>query len=822
MGARSPVLPSGTGWDGMTGFLKDLRYAGRSLRRAPGLSAIAVTALALGIGLTATMFSIVYAALMRGLPYEDGDRIVVLNRVQTESGDRMGVPSQDYAAWREQQASFNDLAAWVSGTMNVRWTDRAERFSGGFFTANAFETLGVGPVLGRTFGPEEDRAGAPLTVVLSWQLWQDRFDGSREALGRTVQVNGEPAEIIGVMPEGFHFPSNEDLWVPLREDPLATPWGEGRYVSVFGTLRPDVSADQAMVQMNAVASRLEEEHPETNEGLRVEVRPFTETAVGDEARPLLLTMLGAVGLVLLIACANVANLLLARASTRTREMAVRTAMGAHRWRVMSQMVAEAAALALVGAVLGTGLAWVGVELFARAVEGTDPPFWLVFELDGAILLFILALAVVSALISGAIPAWNATAGSVSEALKDESRGSSSLRIGRLSRWLVVGELALSVGLLVAAGLMVKSITTLSRYEYAFDTEEVFTARLGLFETDYPEEADRLRFFEDVLVQMRSAPGVTAAAVGNALPGGGSGSQAVAVEGRAYPDDLSYPVTRQAAVSPGYFRVFGVEPLLGRTFEQGDDADALPVAVVNESFARTHFPDGSPMGARIRAGRADSQEEWRTVVGVVPDLFMQGVGNPTSGPEGYYVPMAQSDNRFMSLAARGPSQVMTLSGPIREAVAAVDDDIPLYWVNTLQERIDQNTWIYNVFGTLFLVFGVAALFLASVGLYGVMSFSVSRRTSEVGIRMALGAEGGQVLGLILRQGLGQIGMGLVLGLGLAVLLSRGVQLILFQVSPNDPVVFGGIVLLLAATGLLASLVPARRATRVDPLVALRAE
>lgn len=806
----------------MAGLVKDLRYAGRMLWKDPGLSAIAVTALALGVGLTATMFSIVYGALARGLPYEGGERIMALERVEVETGDRVGIPVHDYAAWREGQRSFTDLGAYYGGTVNVRWADRPERYQGGFVSAGTFATLGVRPVLGRSFHADEDRPGAPLTLVLGHHVWQDRFGGDRGVLGRTVRVNGERAEIIGVMPEGFRFPFVQDLWVPLREDPLANPWGQGQNVQVFGRLLPDVEADQAAVRMNGIAGRLAEEHPETNGGLRVEIRPFTEQAIGDEAAAVLLTMLGAVGLVLLIACANVANLLLARAAVRTREVAIRTALGAHRWRLMSQVVAEALALALVGAVLGTGLAWIGIELFSRAVEGTSPPYWLVFELDGPILLFILGVSLLAAVISGAVPAWRATRASVSSVLQDESRGSSSLRIGRLSRWLVVGELALSVGLLVAAGLMVKSVTTLRSYDYGFATGTVLTARVGLFETEYPEPGDRRRFFEEVLRRMRTAPDVAVAAVANALPGTGSPGTYVGVEGRDYPDDHSYPEVRTAAVSPGYFRVLGVEPLLGRAFEEGDETDGLPVAVVNESFARTHFPDASPLGARIRAGRSDSEEPWRTVVGVVPDLYMQGMGNQEDGPEGFYVPMAQADHRFMSLLARGPGEVGALAEPLRGAVAAVDADIPLYWLDTLDARIDESTWFYTVFGTLFMVFGVAALFLASVGLYGVMSFSVSRRTSEVGIRMALGARADQVLSLILRQGLGQIALGLALGLGLAVLLARGVRILLFQVSPSDPLVFASIAALLGLTGLVASLVPARRATRVDPLVALRSE
>ncbi|MDH3224206.1 MAG: FtsX-like permease family protein, partial [Gemmatimonadota bacterium] len=549
--------------------------------------------------------------------------------------------------------------------------------------------------------------------------------------------------------------------------------------------------------------------------------PFTQEYIGDEAIPLLWTMLAVVSLVLLIACVNVANLLLARAALRVKEMGIRTAMGAHRWRIVSQMVAEALALAIVGAAAGTMIAWLGVDLFSKAVEGTGPPYWLVFELNGTILLFILAISVAAAVISGTIPALKATGADVTSVLKDESRGTSSLQIGRMSRWLVVGELAMSVGMLVAAGLMTKSIVTLRNFDYGFESEGVFTARTGLFEADFPTVEERVRFYEDVHQRLMEIPEVTAASVATALPGLGSGGSVFALQGVAYAEDRDYPTARTAIVSPGYFETFGVTLSQGRDFNSGDVADGVPVAIVNQSFA-ARYASGDALGTQIRLGRSDSEEPWLTIVGVVPDLYMEGLGNTDGDPAGLYTPIAQGDARFMSLAARGPADPMSLTVAVRDAVASVDADIPIYFVDTMAERMSESTWFYNVFGVLFMVFGASALFLAAVGLYGVMSFSVSRRTTEMGVRMALGAEGAQVLRLVLRQGLGQIVIGLLIGVGLAVVISRGLQTMLFEVNPNDPVVYLVITAVLALTGLAASTVPAWRATAVDPMVALRQE
>jgi putative ABC transport system permease protein len=807
----------------MAGLMTDVRYALRMLLKHPAVSGLSVVALGLGIGLTALMFSIVYGALMRGLPVENGDRIVAVQRANPSIGaDQMGVSIHDYLDWREQSTSFTHLAALYEGTVNVRWSDEPERFRGAFVTANTFPALGSEAQIGRTFTEDEDEPGSPATVILAHHVWMDRFGGDPAALGRIVTVNGEQAAIIGVMPEGFLFPSRQDLWVPLRMNALELPRNEGTWLSVFGPLAPGRDAESALTELTGIAARLAAEHPETNGGVIPLVRPYTEQSIGTEAVALLYTMLAAVFLVLLIACANVANLLLARAAQRTREVGVRTALGASRWRVVSQLVVEALALAVVAAALGTLIAWVGIGIFDRAVEPTDPPFFMRFALDGPILLFIVGIATVAAVVSGGIPAIKASGMDVSEVLKDESRGSSSLRIGRLSKVLVIGEIAMSVGLLVAAGLMTKSITTLRDYDYGFDADGLFTTRLGLFEAEFPDTTSRRALYRELEQRIREVPGVRHAALGSLLPGLGAGQTPITIEGQSYAEDRDHPFARTGQISSGYFETVGVSLVEGRDFNEFDDVSSERVAIVNQRFAAIHFPGESPVGRRFRPGRVRDEGAWLTVVGVVPDLHMQGIGNTEGDPAGFYQPIAQSDTRFMSILARGPAEPLALSESMRRAVTSVHPDTPVYFTATLTERIGENTWFYNVFGTLFMIFGGVALFLAAVGLYGVMSFSVARRTSEVGIRMALGASRQQVLSLILRQGAEQITIGLAIGLGLAVLISRALQTALFEVSPNDPAVFALIVAILAMTGMLATLVPARRATRADPANALRYE
>jgi predicted permease len=808
----------------MESLWKDFKYSARMLLKAPGNTAVSVMALALGIGLTTTMFSITYGVIHRGLPFEDSHRIMSIGRNNVaEDIQRMGVAVHDFLDWREQQTSFENLGGFYNGTVNVSGLEgRPERFSGAFMMAGGMDMLRVPPLMGRLFVEGEDQPGSPHVAILGYAVWQNHFGSDPDVIGRTVRMNGEVTTIVGVMPEGFLFPMNEQLWVPYRQNVSEMERGDGTWLGVFGRLKDGVSLEAAQAEFSTIAQRLAMEYPETNEGIGATIEPYTERFVGSQLSALLYTMLAAVFLVLVIACVNVANLLLARVSVRSKELAIRSALGAGRWRIVAQFLSETFTLAAVGAGLGLGIAWVGIRLFDNAVARSDPPYWMTFELDGAVLLFAITLTAIAAVMAGILPALKASGAKVNEILKDESRGTSSLRIGKLSKSLVVAEIAFSCGLLVAAGLMIKSVVNLGNLEFGFETENVMTARVGLFVSDYPDETVRLQFFEELVARLDAHPGVAEASLTSGLPTTGRGGRPnFAVEGEIYEADQDYPFARRTIITPNHFETFGVSVLQGRDFGTQDTRENLPVALVNLPFAERYFPGESPIGRRIRVGESDSEEPWLTIVGVVPDMYLDPPENEE--PEGFYLPLSQNDARFLSIAVRAAGGDASALAPVlRDVVMAVDSDLPIYWVRTVAEEVAENTWIFKVFSALFVAFGAAALFLGAIGLYGVMAFYVSRRTQELGVRMALGAQTGDVMKLVLKQGLFQLGLGLFLGLGIAALLSRGLEVLLFEVEPWDPVIFFLIALMLFLVGMLATYVPARRATLVDPVQALRYE
>jgi predicted permease len=805
----------------MDTLLKDVRFGARMLIRRIGSTGISVLALALGIGLTTMMFSIVWAAVLRGLPLDRPEQLVSIQRTNLSEGqDGMPATLHDYEDWRDQQRSFAGVGAFFTGTINVTAGDRPDRYDGGFVSAGAFDVLGVQPFIGRGFTADDDRPGADGVMLLSYDTWHNRFGADPGIVGRVVRANAKPTTIVGVMPEGFGFPNNEELWIPLARDASQLPRGEGQWVSVFGRLRADVTLDEAAAEMAAIAQRLAAAYPETNEGIGTHVLPYVRAFLGAEPITMLFTMLGAVFMVLLIACANVANLLISRAAARSREVGIRTAMGASRIRIVRQFLTESLILSLAGAGLGLVIALVGIHLFNNAIAPTDPPFWIDIRLDRGVLLFVLAITALSSLLSGAIPAWQAARANVADVLKDESRGASSFRLGRISRALVVTEIALSAGLLVGAGLMIKSVTKLRTVDFPFATEDVFTARIGLPEAEYADAAAQQRFFAALEPRLRQLPGVAGIGLIQSLPALGSGGSRFALEGAVYPDDRDYPRSNTILAGPGAFEALGVEVRQGRSFTEQDRDGSLPVAIVNDEFVRRFLAGQDPLGRRIRLGTRESTAEWRTIVGVIPDMYTGGL-DADNDQQAIYTPLAQGGARFMTVAARvSGGDPMLLTQGVRDAVLAVDPDLPVYFVQTLQKAINDNNWFYMVFGTLFMVFGGVALFLAAVGLYGVMSTSVRQRTREMGVRMALGARGGDVRRLVMRQGLFQLAIGLVLGLGLAVGVSSLLQMLLFEVNPRDPTIFLGIGAVLTATAVTACLIPAVRATRVDPMHALR--
>jgi predicted permease len=806
----------------MNALLRDIRYGFRSLVQSPALSIVAALALTIGIALTTTMFSILYGALMKGLPFDEGDRIVMIQRSDlTRPNSNFDVSIQDFADYKAQQKTLEDIAGETGGTMNVSGGDdsRAERYSGSWITANTFGVVRVHPLIGRDFLPGEDTPAGPKVAILSYDLWKQRFGGSRDVLNTTIRINGVAHVVVGVMPDGFKFPTNSKLWVPFQGNPLIGKRGQGQSLQTFGRLKPGVSIDQASADFGAIAGRLAKDYKDSNEHITAYAKNFVDAFIGPQPKRLLLTMLGAVFFVLLIACANVANLLLDRAAHKTKEVGIRTALGASRMAVIRQFLTEALALSAISAILGLLIAWFAIRAFNNAIVDTDPPFFIDIRLHPPVIAFTVMVAALTTLLSGAIPAYQSSRADINEILKDETRGASSFKIGRISKALVIFEVALSCGLLVASGLMIKSVANIRTMDMGFNADNVFTARLG-FPAAYTDTAAQRLFFDQLEQKIAALPGVTASTLAAGLPSGDiqfNGTQ-VAIEGKAYPTDRDYPNARWSSATPGFFETLQIPLRSGRRFNSGDREGSNQVAVVNEKFVKQYFPDGNALGHRIRFGTSKTTEPWLTIVGVVGDVFAGDPENPK--PPVVFRPLSQAHSSFIYITARTNGQPMQLTSSVRSAVASLNADIPLYWVYSLREAVARPLWFIRVFGTMFMIFGFIALFLASIGLYAVMSFSVSRRTREVGIRMALGARGQDVVSMIFRQGAIQLGIGMVLGLALALGMSQLVQMLLLDVKPRDPAIYSGVVTALVATGLLACLIPARRATRVDPLVALR--
>ncbi len=806
-----------------------LRSTWRSLRRSPSTSILAVVALALGIGLTATMYNLVAGVLWAEVSFPNVDRMVDLESFQLEIGPSdFYFPSSepyDFFDWQELSTSFAELGAANLRSVNLGGEDGfPERLSAGFVTASMFSVLGQRPALGRTFDARDDVPGAPRVVLLGDALWHRRFAGDRKIVGESVRINGELATVIGVMPPGFEFPVFEDLWIPLRLDMGQIKRGEGDALFIIGLLADGVDLATAQTELSAITARLGETYPASNAGYGVLLEGYRDSLNNRANTTLMGSMLAATCLVLVIACANVASLLLARASLRAKELAIRSALGAHRLRVIGLIVAESLLLSTLGTFGGVALAYVGVHQLNQAFSWMNLPFWIRMDMQPSVVAFAAAAGIAAGLLAGFIPALRASGAVTFDLLKDESRGSSGMRIGRLSRLLVIAEITCACALLVVTGLMVRTVVSYNTIDPGFAIDSISTAGLTLPEADYPEAADRIAFHETLIAELERHPEIEAAAVMSAPPATYMGFTHYGLEGETYATPADYPGIACGTVSPGFFATYDISLLEGRLFDRHDDLGSPGVVVVNESFAAEIWPGEEALGKRLRLGRGDEKELWRSVVGVVPDAGVSLLNPAVAGisAAGIYLPHAQQGFAEMSLVIKSRGKPPALAEVVREQVRRLDAGLPLADEKTMERVMWEQTFSTKVIGLMFSIFGLVALLLASVGIFGVTMFSVSQRTSEIGIRMALGAGRAEILKLIMRQGLGRLAIGLTAGLGLAALLAQGLRMFLFGVEPTDPTSFIGAAGALVAVVLLASFLPAYRASRVDPLVSLHYE
>jgi putative ABC transport system permease protein len=820
-------------------FWQDLRYGARTLWKNPGTTFVIIIALALGVGANTAIFSVVNAVLLRPLPFENPDQLVVIWETNPARGLQQGTPSPpDFREWRQQTQAFEQMSAFYQEDYNLSGSGDPERLTGAVVSADFFQTLKVNAASGRTFLPDEEQFGAHRVTVLSHGLWQRRFGANTQLIGQTINLNNQPHTVIGIAPPDFQLAGvRAELWTPMAFAPGDRYNTRGNhFLNVIGRLKPNVTITQAQSDMDVITRRLAEQH-EMNAGLGAKVVPMHEDAVGSY-RPALLVLLGAVGFVLLIACANVANLLLARAAVRQKEFALRATLGASRLRTVRQLLTESLLLSVLGGGLGLLLAMWGVDLLV-ALSPAELPRIAEIGVDARVLAFTLSLSVLTGIVFGLAPALQASHLDLNEALKEGGRSvTGSRRTRRLRGALVVTEIALSLVLLVGAGLLINSFWHLMQVSPGFKAENLLTMQVALPESKYPptEHHRAQAFYRQLLERVATLPGVQSVGATSSLPlAAGGWGKMLSIEGRPAPPSMeTIPLVQYRQVSANYFGTLGVSPVKGRLFTEQDDPKSPPVALINEEMARRFFPGEDPIGKRIWMGPPENllpggalPEGYSfprlTIAGVVNDVKHQGL-NQQAGPE-VYIPYSQGageTQRSMFLAVRTTVDPMSLAAAVRNEVTAIDKDQPVADIQTMEQRLTASLAQPRFNMLLLGIFAAVALALAAVGLYGVMAYGVTQRTHEIGIRMALGAQRSNVLKLVVRQGMAMALIGVVLGLAASFALTRVMASLLFGVSATDPLVFTIIALLLAAVAFIASYIPARRAIKVDPMIALRYE
>jgi putative ABC transport system permease protein len=800
---------------------QDLRYGVRSLLGNPGFTLTAILCLSLGIGLNGAIFSVVDGVLLQPFPYADADRIVVLNSVNHRAGERRsGLSWLDLRDLREQSSTLASAAGFAARSLTVAdGTSEPERFNGATVSASLFGLLGTPPALGRDFRPEDDRTGAERVVMLSDEVWKLRYNGDPSIVGRAVSINGLPHTVIGVMPPRFMFPQTQRMWVPIAPyyEPLSR---DIRALQVFARLRPGISTEQASADLAGISGRLATAYPSENEGWAFEAGPLAEWMIPDEVELVILSMMGAVTLVLMIACSNVANLLLARASVRHREISIRAALGAGRLRIIRQLLTEAVMVGVLSAPIGVVLAWGFLKLLDRGIPPDSIPYFIHWALDARSLAYTIGVSMLTGLVFGLVPALQAARSNLQDSLKEGGRGSTGGRRAWLRNGLVVAQISMSLVLLIGASLFLRSFLNLQNANVGFDTAPLMTLRFYLPGTGYDPALAKTQRVHDIVRRVESLPGVQAAFASNFVPlGGGGGGGSVIVEGKTVARGEE-PVVTVIAATPRLRQTLNVPLVSGRDLTQAEETTKTGVALVNQAMAKQIWPDQEPLGRRFRL--ADNAQDWFTVVGVIAD-FRHGQGNDTRPifPSAY-VPYSFTPALNTGLIVRVAGDPTRITAAVREQIRQSDPAVPIFQVRGMEELRQLSFWRFKLFGWMFSAFGAAALLLASIGVYGVLSYSVSQRTQEIGVRVALGAGRHDVMRMIVGQGAKLAAIGVVVGLVGALGVTQVIKTLLYNVTPSDPVSFTVVAAFLTLVAVLASYIPARRAMAVDPIIALRNE
>jgi putative ABC transport system permease protein len=798
---------------------RDVRVGLRSLRNSPAFAVTAVLCAALGIGVTTAIVSAAYSILIRPLPYADADRLIALygeNTVRGYRGSNISWP--DYVSWREQNKAFDAIGMWTWSTATLSDAGaEAERVEGAQVAANLFDLLGVRPALGRLFLPGEDAPGSPRIALLSDRVWRRRFGADSTIVGKSIIADGRQVMVVGVMKPGFNFPARGDLWVPFTVNAATENRSNRFYAGAIGRMKPGVTIEQARADLHSIDAELQRQFPE-NQGWRAELTPMRDDLVGDLRQPLRV-FLWSVALVLLMVCANVANLLLARGAVRSREIAVRTALGASRSRLARQLMTESLLVAGIGGALGVVIAWWTVRLLRFGFPDATPPFFIDLSLDATALLTILGVAMLTGVLFGILPTLRGTHVDLNSALRDGTRGGGDgVRRSRLRSMLVVGEVGLSIMLMIGALLLMRSYRNLQGTNLGFDQEGIVSARMSLPSAEYPTRSHSLAFYERLLDRLQQIPGVTNVGSAQGIPFSGWNVQGqLAVEGAPRAERGQELVSHFQAVSPDYLKAIGVPLVAGRWFTAADRDSVAPVALVNETLVKRAFGGSNPIGKRISV----AGDEFATIVGVVKDFRHYRLPEPM-GPAAYYT-MATWPSRMQTVVLRTTARdPLDLVPTLRMAVREIDPKVALYETRTMEQQVSRSLWRQRLQGNVLAIFATLSLVLACIGLYGVISYAVTQRTRELGVRIALGASRRNVLLLVFGQSGRLVIGGVVVGLAGAYFGVRILDTLLYGVDAKDPMTFAIVPALLATVALIAAVIPARRAAKVDPIIAMRAE